>query len=115
MLVNFSPRNAEAWAEEQRCSYQAMYLRALHRLAHYYHEHGDHSAAIMICQRALVQEDCDEESHRLLLARYGAQGLRHLAVRQYQLYVHTLQTELGLAPSAEMELFYHQVPQYHSH
>jgi DNA-binding SARP family transcriptional activator len=99
----------EAWAEEPRCLYQAMYLGALHRLAHYYHQQGDHSAAIMICQRALMQEDCDEESHRLLLACYGAQGLRHLAVRQYQLYVHTLQTELGLEPSTEMEAFYRQV------
>jgi DNA-binding SARP family transcriptional activator len=99
----------EAWAEEPRCAYQAMYLGALHRLARHYHERGDHSATIRVCQRALAQEDCDEESHRLLLACYGAQGLRHLAVRQYQLYVHTLQTELGLSPSAEMVAFYRQI------
>jgi two-component SAPR family response regulator len=84
-------------------------LGALHRLARHYHERGDHSAAIMVCQRALAQEDCDEESHRLLLACYGAQSLRHLAVRQYQLYVHTLQAELGLSPSAEMVAFYHRI------
>jgi DNA-binding SARP family transcriptional activator len=99
----------EAWAEEPRRIYQAMYLGALHSLAHSYHDRGDHSAAIMVCQRALAQEDCDEESHRLLLACYGAQGLRHLAVRQYQLYVHTLQSELGLSPSAEMVAYYQQI------
>jgi DNA-binding SARP family transcriptional activator len=99
----------EVWAEEPRCMYQAMYLGALHRLARHHHERGDHATAIMVCQRALAQEDCDEESHRLLLACYGAQGLRHLAVRQYQLYVNTLKTELGLAPSAEMEAFVHRI------
>ncbi|HET9221097.1 MAG TPA: bacterial transcriptional activator domain-containing protein [Roseiflexaceae bacterium] len=99
----------EAWAEEPRCAYQAMYLGALHRLAYSYHQRGDYSAAITLCQRALAQENCDEESHRLLLACYSAQGLRHLAARQYQLYVHTLQAELGLPPTTEMVAFYKRV------
>jgi DNA-binding SARP family transcriptional activator len=99
----------EEWTDEPRRAYQAMYLEALHRLARYHVERGEHPAAILLCQRALVEESCDEESHQALMACYMAQGLRHLAVRQFQICANTLKTELGLAPSEELESFYKQV------
>jgi DNA-binding SARP family transcriptional activator len=96
----------EEWTDEPRRSYQAMYLEALHRLARHHTDRGEYPAAIMLCQRALAEESCDEESHQLLMACYLAQGLRHLAVRQYQICANVLKTELGLAPSEEIEAFY---------
>lgn len=99
----------ESWAEEPRRIYQAMYLETLHHLARYHHRNGDHQSAIMLGQRALAEESCDEEAHWLLMTCYMAQGLRHLAVRQYQLCVNALKTELGLSPSAELEAFYRRV------
>lgn len=99
----------EAWAEELRHSYGAMYGEALHRLASYHHGRGDHATAVLHGQRILAHEPCDEEAHLLLMRSYLAQGLRHLAVRQYQLCVNTLRIELGLAPSGEIESFYRQV------
>jgi DNA-binding SARP family transcriptional activator len=96
----------EEWTEEPRRTFQAMYLEALHWLARYHHDRGEHPAAILLCQRALAEESCDEEAHQLLMACYLAQGLRHLAVRQYLLCVNALKTELGLVPSDELETFY---------
>jgi len=40
---------------------------------------------------------------------YVAQGLRHMAVRQYQLCVGALRSELGLTPGEELERFYRTV------
>jgi DNA-binding SARP family transcriptional activator len=99
----------EEWTDEPRRTYQAMYLEALHRLARHHVERGEHPAAILLGQRALAEESCDEESHQMLMACYMAQGLRHLAVRQYQICTNALKTELGLNPSEELEAFYRRV------
>jgi len=99
----------EAWAEELRRGYKAMYFEALHRLAHYHYERGERATAILYGQRALAQESCDEEAHLLLMRAYVAQGLRHMAVRQYQLCVGALRSELGLTPGEELERFYRTV------
>jgi len=99
----------EEWTDEPRRANQAMYLEALHRLARYHVERGEHPAAILLCQRALVEESCDEESHQMLMACYMAQGLRHLAVRQFQVCANALKTELGLSPSEDLETFYRRV------
>ncbi len=99
----------EEWTDEPRRANQAMYLEALHRLARHHVERGEHPAAILLCQRALVEESCDEESHQMLMACYMVQGLRHLAVRQFQICANALKTELGLTPSEELEAFYRRV------
>lgn len=98
----------ETWTDEPRRTYQSMYLEALHRLARHHYERAEHASAILLCQRVLAEESCDEDAHQLLMACYVAQGLRHLAVRQYQICVNTLKTELGLAPSEELVTFYHR-------
>ncbi len=99
----------EAWAEELRQTYQAMLSEALHRLASFYAGQREFATAVLYAQRILAQERCDEEAHLLLMRAYLAQGLRHLAVRQYQVCVNALRTELGLDPSPELERFYRQV------
>jgi hypothetical protein len=65
--------------------------------------------ALRLSQRALAQDGCDEALHRIVMACYVAQGLRHLAVRQYQTYVATLQAEFELSPSDELQTFYRHV------
>ncbi len=96
------------WAEETRRVCRTMYLEALHRLARYYYENDDHPGAIMFCRRALACDSCDEEAHLMLMQCYMAQNLRHLAVRQYQICIRSLEHELGLLPSDKLETFYRQ-------
>jgi DNA-binding SARP family transcriptional activator len=86
-----------------------MYLEGLHHLAHHHYEQGDYERAIRLSQRALAEDWCAEALQRVLMACYVAQGQRHLAVRQYQTYVATLQADFGLAPSADLQAFYRQL------
>lgn len=99
----------EPWADELRHNYRAMAAEALRQLAGYHYERGDYAAAIVFGQRLLAQDSCDEEAHITLMRCYAAQGLRHLAVRQYQICVTTLKVELDLSPSDELEAAYRQL------
>jgi DNA-binding SARP family transcriptional activator len=95
-----------SWTDDARYTCQNYYLEALHHLARSYVDRKDYPAAIAICQRALFLDACDESAHQLLIVCYMAQGLRHLAVRQYQTCSTTLKSQLGLTPSDELESFY---------
>lgn len=99
----------EDWAEERRIVFQSAYLEALHQLARAYQERQDYPMAIMLGQRALAVDSCDEDAHRTLIGCYAAQGLRHLAIRQYQMCVTTLRSQLGLSPSDDLEAFVRRV------
>lgn len=99
----------EDWAEERRIVFQSAYLEALHQLARAYQERKDYPTAIMLSQRALAVDSCDEDAHRVLIGCYAAQGLRHLAMRQYQVCVTTLRSQLGLSPSDDLEAFVRRV------
>ncbi len=99
----------EDWAEERRIVFQSAYLEALHQLARAYQERKDYPTAIMLSQRALAVDTCDEDAHRVLIGCYAAQGLRHLAIRQYQVCVTALRSQLGLSPSDDLEAFVRRV------
>jgi DNA-binding SARP family transcriptional activator len=99
----------ESWAEELRQRYSAMLSEALRCLSANHYARSDYATAILFSQRLLAQESCDEEAHLTLMRCYMAQGLRHLAVRQYQICVTALKGELGLSPSDDLEAFYQQV------
>lgn len=99
----------EPWAEELRQSYRGMCTEALQRLTRHHYEQGAYATAILVAQRALAQDSCDEEAHQMLMRCYIAQGLRHLAVRQYQICHNALKTDLGLAPSNEIEQLYSSI------
>jgi DNA-binding SARP family transcriptional activator len=99
----------EEWAEERRIVFQSAYLEALHQLARAYHERKDYPLAIMLSQRALAVDSCDEDAHRVLIGCYAAQGLRHLAMRQYQFCITALKSQLGLSPTDEFEAFVRRV------
>ncbi|WP_288089336.1 BTAD domain-containing putative transcriptional regulator [Roseiflexus sp.] len=99
----------EDWVEERRIVFQSAYLEALHQLARTYQERKDYPMAIMLSQRALSVDSCDEDAHRVLIGCYAAQGLRHLAMRQYQACATALRSQLGLSPSDELEDFVRRV------
>ncbi|MFQ3633102.1 AfsR/SARP family transcriptional regulator [Roseiflexus sp.] len=99
----------EDWAEERRIVFQSAYLEALHQLARAYQERKDYPTAIMLSQRALAVDTCDEDAHRVLIGCYAAQGLRRLAIRQYQVCVTALRSQLGLSPSDDLEAFVQRV------
>lgn len=99
----------EDWPQARRVRLRAMYLDIADRLSAFYIEQAQYTTAVALCQRMLARDDCCEIAHRRLMASYLAQGQRHLAVRQYQLCVQTLQDELDLSPSEETIAFYRRV------
>jgi two-component SAPR family response regulator len=99
----------EDWPRPEREQIRSMYLEVVDRLSKHYMQQGEYTAAIALCQKILVQDDCYERAHRWLMQCYLAQGQRHLAVRQYQTCVEALEKELGLTPSEEIVALNQQI------
>lgn len=99
----------EEWSMLQREHLRNEYLDVAGRLARYYIEERQHTAAISLSQKMLRHDNCHEEAYRYLMQSYAAQGLRHLALRQYQTCVKALDEELDLDPSEETVALYREL------
>jgi len=70
---------------------------------------GRYGPAASLCQLILAQDNCREDAHARLMRCYSRQGQLALAIRQYQVCVQTLATELNIAPSPMIETLYEQI------
>ena len=91
----------EDWAAPERERLRETYTHVARRLAVGYIERQEYSAAIVLCQKELSLDRCDEDAHRHLMRCYDAQGQRHLALRQFRACVEALRADFNLAPSPE--------------
>ena len=91
----------EDWVAVERERLRSAHVHLGGRLADMLIERRDYSASIVLCQKALVLDRCDEGAHRRLMQCYAAQGQRHLALRQFQACAEALRAEFDLAPSEE--------------
>ncbi|MFN2192911.1 MAG: BTAD domain-containing putative transcriptional regulator [Candidatus Promineifilaceae bacterium] len=99
----------EEWTKSQRDYLHNLYLEIANRLSEYFLNRSDNVSAIALCQKVLGQDPYFEAAHRHLMICYCEQGLRHLAVRQYQILVELLATELGLEPDPETTALYQKI------
>ncbi|UCC52617.1 MAG: winged helix-turn-helix domain-containing protein, partial [Anaerolineaceae bacterium] len=99
----------ERWPEVQRENLRNKYLEITDRLAQYYMEQGEFIAGAALSRKLLSKDNCHEGAHRRLMQCYMAQGQRHLAVRQYQTCIQTLQEELDIGPSEETTALYRRI------
>jgi DNA-binding SARP family transcriptional activator len=88
------------WVGIERERLRSEFRLAVGRLVDSYIDRSEFSAAVILCQKALSLDRCDEEAHRRLMRCYEAQGQRHLALRQFGACVQALRAELNLAPDA---------------
>ena len=79
---------------------------ALERLTEMYCNQGDAAAAIPFARRWTALDPLHEPAHRALMRAYDAAGQRSAALRQYDLCVRTLDTEIGVPPEAETTNLY---------
>ncbi|MBI1879612.1 MAG: hypothetical protein HYR94_15565, partial [Chloroflexi bacterium] len=93
----------EDWTSWPREHLRSIYLDLADRLSEYHLRQGELETAIALCQKMLGRDNCYEQAHRRLMECYHRQGQRHLAVRQYQLCVQMLKTELDMPLSAETQ------------
>jgi DNA-binding SARP family transcriptional activator len=91
----------EVWVGVERERLWSAYTHIAGRLAAGYVDRREYSAAILLCQKALTLDRCDEDAHRLLMHCYEAQGQRHLALRQFRTCAQALRADFGVAPSEE--------------
>jgi DNA-binding SARP family transcriptional activator len=91
----------EDWPIIQRQNLLNNYLSVVDKLIQSYLQKQQYAAAVPLCQKVLVKDRTNETAHRRLMQCYLAQGLRHLAVRQYQTCLRALKEELEIDPSEE--------------
>jgi DNA-binding SARP family transcriptional activator len=93
----------EEWALAPRERLRIAYLNALGNLSQIYFSQEQYAACIALCQRILERDNCREDTHCLLMRCYSCLGQRSLALRQYQVCVDALRSELGVKPEIETE------------
>jgi predicted ATPase/DNA-binding SARP family transcriptional activator len=89
----------------QRCA------TALEQLVQAHVANDDVVAAIPYARRHLSLDPLHEAAHRQLMRLYVAGGQPSAALRQYDLCVQTLRTELDVAPAAETIALYEEIRQ----
>ena len=100
----FLPGCYEDWALAAREELQRTCVDLCDRLAMYWRDHGDLSAAIDAARRRLVLEPVEESGYQLLMGLFRDIGDRAGAMRTYHQCVSVLEQELGVPPSAATEL-----------
>lgn len=104
----------ENWLIATRQNFNATFLAVMNRLSCYYFEQQDYKSCVAICTRALAEDACNEELHRLLMRCYSLMGYIHLAVRQFHICREFLDRDLNLTPSRETMQLFEQIRQRQS-
>jgi DNA-binding SARP family transcriptional activator len=88
----------EDWMSVERERLRSEFQLAVGRLVDSYVDRAEFSTAVVLCQKALSLDRCDEDAYRRLMRCYEAQGQRHLALRQFDACAAALRADLDLAP-----------------
>jgi DNA-binding SARP family transcriptional activator len=91
------------WVTLEREVIRQLRLHALELLCERFTAVGRYSCAIEAGLSAVAADPLRESAHRLLIKAYLAEGNRHDAIRQFQLYRRLLYDELGLEPSSHFQ------------
>ncbi|MGI6741022.1 MAG: tetratricopeptide repeat protein [Brevefilum sp.] len=96
----------ETWAflEEQR--YSRLYLNSLLNLANYFMNRKLYHKALDYCHKAISEDPCLEDAHRLAMRIYAAIGNRAAIARQYDHCCSILSDEIGAPPSKQTRDLY---------
>ena len=99
----------EDWVQPRRSSVQNSYLQSLDCLSRYHYDQQHFDEAINLCSKMLATDPCREEAHMCLMQCYYRQGQPYLAIRQYQLCLEKLKTELDVSPSQNTTRLYEAI------
>jgi DNA-binding SARP family transcriptional activator len=87
------------WTFLRRETLRDSYMSVLSMLAQISLEWEDYTGAIIWAQKLLVQDSCNEDAYRLLIASHIGLGQHNRAAHWYSMCVRTLGSELGIQPS----------------
>jgi LuxR family transcriptional regulator, maltose regulon positive regulatory protein len=102
----FLPEVDEEWVIVERERLFQLQVDALLELAILHMENRDYSTALAFCQRALKEDSCQEDAHRIAMRVYAAMGNRALIMRQFEQCRQALLDEVNAPPSYQTQTLY---------
>jgi DNA-binding SARP family transcriptional activator len=102
----FLPEVGGTWVLVDRQRLWQMYVEAILTLARLYLESTSYTTALEFCRRALEEDRCLEEAHRLAMRAYSALGDRAEVARQFEDCCLALQEEVASEPSPQTVSLY---------
>lgn len=96
----FLPEGSGSWLMPERQRLRKQFIQAALSLAQVNLEEGNAKAAILVLDRALDEDPCSEEAHRLMMRVYAVQGNRAAIVLQYEACCKALK-DIGAEPSEQ--------------
>jgi DNA-binding SARP family transcriptional activator len=99
----------EEWPVFHRQKLLNQYMSLVEKLIEFYFQNRQYTASVHFCQKILRKDRCYEAAHRYLMRCYLAQGLRHLAIRQYQTCIRALREEVDIEPSEDTVTLYKHI------
>jgi two-component SAPR family response regulator len=102
----YLPEVEGTWVWPERYRLEQVYLKTILALAEYHLETAEYEATLEYCQRALGEDPCLEQAHRLAMRTYAAMGNRVAVARQFEHCRYALKKEIDAQPSAQTESLY---------
>jgi DNA-binding SARP family transcriptional activator len=104
----------ESWTVLDRERLRIAYLDILEHLSEIFFSQERYAASATLCQLILSRDLCREDAHCRLMQCYSRLGQVPLALRQYQICVEALRTELEVDPAPETRQLYERI-RHHEH
>lgn len=102
----------ENWTILDRERLRVSYLDTLDHLSQIYFNQESYTACINICDLILARDICREDVHCRMMQCYSRLGQAPLALRQYQVCVNALQSELDVTPAPSTINLYQKIRQH---
>jgi LuxR family maltose regulon positive regulatory protein len=93
-----------AWLEREQLAQS--YMEAVLTLARLHLEAKEYGVALEYCRRALAEDPCQEEAHRLAMRVHAATGNRAAIARQFERCRQALLNEINVPPSSQTTELY---------
>lgn len=99
----------EEWTIEPRETLRQLYLTLLLELAQLHETRGEVDLAIESYQQLVARTPADEAGHTGLMRLYAATGLRHQALKQFDVLRSVLDEDLDVTPARETVALYQHI------
>jgi DNA-binding SARP family transcriptional activator len=105
----YTERYDNDWCQWRRFRLKSIYLEILLKLAEYHAAMNEDRLSLHYARRALLQDNCCEQAHSLIMRVLHRAGRRSDLVQQYSLLERFLRQREDRAPSAEITRLYQEL------
>lgn len=102
----YTERYDNDWCQWRRFRLKSIYVAILLKLAEYHEQRNEDRLGLYYARKALLQDNCCEEAHCLVMRALHRAGRRRDLVRQYRLCERLLRQMEDRTPSAETTRLY---------